>query len=182
MHACSTCCIVVRDGRRISHSAGFAGSGCSAWKGLPVGYERFDVKPAGLSILVPDGMRIAKPSGDVLFSAFDGGKYIEHGVTVILFQPVHVIAFACGGAESNAARARLRGMGGLSADPAHEHRRRAGRLADLDTGQDRIEELFPRTASRPSRVRESLRPWPTSERAYTQVVDTAIGGLSIMRD
>ena len=24
--------------------------------------------------------------------------------------------------------------------------------------------------------------WPTSERAYTQVVDTAIGGLSIMRD
>ena len=74
------CIVVALAGASLA--VGFAGAAAGVEE-APVGYERFDVKPAGLSILVPDGMRIAKPSGDVLFSAFDGGKYVEHAVTVI---------------------------------------------------------------------------------------------------
>ena len=168
-------CIVVAMASA-SLAVGFAGAAAGVEE-APVGYERFDVKPAGLSILVPDGMRIAKPSGDVLFSAVDGGKYIEHGVTVIRSNRYTSLP-SLAAVRSNAAR--LRGMGAavrirrtsIADEPAVSQTLTLGKTAS------RSYFLEPRAG----RVVFVSYTWPTSERAYTQVVDTAIGGLSIMRD
>lgn len=158
---------------------GFAAAGIGAPAALaataPAGYERVDVKSAGISILVPDGMRRGKTSRDIPFTAFDGGKYVDHSVTVLRSKYRALPSRA-------ALRANVARLGGQGAEVDIRRTSVADQPAVVQTltlGETATRTYF--FEPKEGYVVAAGFSWPTSETEYTQTVDEMIAGVRISR-
>ena len=157
----------------------FAAAGIGAPPALaratPSGYERVDVTSAGISILVPDGMRRSKVTRDIPFSAFDGGKYVDHSVTVLRSKYTALPS-----------RAALRANVARLVEQGDELDIRRTSVADepavvqtLTLGETTTRTYF--FEPQEGRVVAVGFTWPTAETSYAQTVDEMIADLRISR-
>ena len=142
---------------------------------VPAGYERVEVEPAGISVLVPEGMRRKKPSRDIPFAAFDGGKYVDHSVTVLRSKYTALPSRAT--LRANVARLVEQGdeldiqRTSVADEPAV--------VQTLTLGKTATRTYF--FEPEEGQVVAVGFSWPTSEADYTEAVDEMIAGVRISR-
>jgi hypothetical protein len=154
----------------ISASPAFGGD-------VPVGFERHQVQSAALSLLVPKGTRIAKTSGDALFLASDGGRYVKHAVSVLRTKYPSMPSRAV--VRANIAR--------LPLDEGDQVRVRRTSVADLPAILQTV--TLGKTTTRGYFIEAPAGSvvfvsytWPTAETDFERKVDTMVAGVRLLRD